>query len=135
LAATLTLTVRLVELFRVTELTVTPLPENTTVAPDAKFVPATVKFWLVAPCARELGVTEDTVGPAVTVNPPVRVALPPSGFFTVTSRAPVVAFDATLTLTVRLVELLRVTELTVTPLPENVTVTLDAKFVPATVKF
>ena len=69
------------------------------------------------------------------MNPPARVALPPSEFVTVTLRGPVVAVDATLTLTVKLVELFRVTELTVIPLPENATVAPDANPVPATATF
>jgi hypothetical protein len=71
----------------------------------------------------------------VIPKPPASVKVPASGFVTVTSRSPVVAFDATERRTVRLVELFRVTETTVMPFPENVTVAPLTKFVPVIVMF
>ena len=46
----------------------TPLP-NDAVAPLTKFVPLIVMSWLVAPCPRELGLVDSTVGPRLTVKP------------------------------------------------------------------
>ena len=96
----------------VTELTVTPVPENTAVALAWKPVPATTRFWLTAPCPREAGVTDVTVGGVTTVKPPVRLLAPLSGLVTVTSRGPTVAVEATVTLTSNCVEFTNVAVLT-----------------------
>ncbi len=124
-----TLTFRWLTSVRVTELTVIPLPEKATAEvaqlPDAKFVAVTTITWLVAPWARELGLSEVTPGAAVTVKAPVFVALPSSGLRTVTSRAPVAAPAATDRLTLRWVESDRLTEFTVIPVPENDTELFD----------
>ena len=56
------LTTRCVELSRVTELTVIPLPEKTTCeaahVPLAKLLPVMTISWLAAPRARELGLLD-----------------------------------------------------------------------------
>jgi hypothetical protein len=43
-------------------LTVIPVPLKVTAAPLTKFVPLTVIFWLVAPCALLVGLMVVTVG-------------------------------------------------------------------------
>ena len=116
-------TVRCVEFVRVTELTVIPVPEKVTDeaghVPLRKLEPVMTMLWLAAPWPRELGLREETVGPAFTVKAPIAVALPPSVLMTVTFLEPVVASAEIVMLTVRLVELLRVTELTVIEVPEK----------------
>jgi hypothetical protein len=124
-----------VELTNVVELTVTPVPENATVAPETKLVPVIVMFWLVAPWARELGLVEETVGPAFTVNTPVPVPAPASGLVTVTLPAPVLAPAATVMFAVSEVPLTNVTEFTVIPTAENDTVAPETKPVPVIVMF
>src|SRR5919204_229136 len=119
----------------VVELTVMPVPENDTVAPDTMLVPVTVMFWLVAPWPRELGLAAVTVGAPFTVNTPVPAPMPVSGFVTVTSRAPVVALVAMVMLAVSVMLDTNVVELTVMPVPENDTVAPDTKLVPVTVTF
>ena len=132
-ASIVTLTVSDVADVNVTELTVIPVPENVAVAPDWKPVPATTRFWLTAPCPREAGVTDVTVGGVTTVKPPVRLLAPLSGLVTVTSRRPTVAVEATVTLTSNCVELTNVAVLTEIPVPENVTAAPLTKLVPVTV--
>jgi hypothetical protein len=124
-----------VALLKVVELTVIPAPENATVAPDTNPVPVIVMFWLVAPWARELGLVEDTLGPVFTVNTPVPVPAPASGFVTVRSPAPVLAPAATVMLAVSDVPLTNVTEFTVIPAAENATVAPDTNPVPVIVMF
>ena len=82
---------RLVELFRVTEMMLIPLPENATSTPLTKLVPVTVMFCAPDPRAFEFGLSDVTVGRALTVKPLFTVTDPPSGFETVTSRSPVAA--------------------------------------------
>src|SRR5437764_8659851 len=135
LAATVMLAVSDVEVLKVVELTVMPVPENVAVAPFTNPVPAMVMLWLVAPWPRELGLVEVTVGAASTVKIPVPVAEALSGFVTVTLRDPVVAPDAMVMLTVSEVELLKVVELTVIPVPENEAVAPLTKLVPVIVTF
>lgn len=71
-------TVRCVEFVRVTEMTVIPVPEKTTLEADheplRKFEPVRTMFWLVAPRAREFGLSDEIVGFAFTVNAFDRVA-------------------------------------------------------------
>jgi hypothetical protein len=142
-AEIVTLAVSCVALLRVTELTVMPVPENATdvvgQVPLAKFVPVMTMLWLVAPWPRELGLSEVMVGAALTVNPLARVARPPSMLTTVTVLAPTVAVAEIVTLAVSCVVLLRVTELTVIPVPENRTEEAAQvpvrKFVPVMVMF
>ncbi len=86
-------------------MTVTPAPENLTVAPETKFVPVTVTSWLVAPLGRELGLVDETVGAGpgagvATVKHPLHEPDRPSGLVTVKSRVPIAASAATLTLAV-----------------------------------
>ena len=57
------------------------------------------------------------VGAAFTVKSEDPVPVPPSGFVTDTSRTPVVAFAAIVTLAVSLVALTHVVEFTVMPVP------------------
>lgn len=60
------------------------------------------------------------VGLTFTAKQALHVEVPWSGLVTVTSRAPMVASDAIVTFTVKLLELLNVgVELTVIPVPEN----------------
>jgi hypothetical protein len=133
--ATVMLAVSEVELTNVVEFTVIPVPENETASPEplSKLVPVIVMFWLVAPCPRELGLVDVTVGPALTVNAPVAVATSPSGLVTETLRDPVPALPAIVMLAVSEVELTKLTELTVIPDPENPTVAPDTKLVPVIV--
>jgi len=77
------------------------------------------------------GVGALTVGAAVTVRHPAHVAGPPSGFVIVSVRAPVAAPDVTVTLRVNWVAPLRVTELTVTPVPDTSTVGVPENPVPS----
>jgi hypothetical protein len=110
------------------ELTVMP-PPNETFAPLAKFAPVTVMFWFVAPWPREVGLTEEIVGPAFTVKQPVQVPVPWSGLVTVTSLAVVFAFAVTVTLTViRVEDTVGVPKLT--PVPETDTLAPVAKLLP-----
>jgi hypothetical protein len=60
-----------------------------------------------------------TLGAALTEKMPVPVALVVSGFVTVTLRAPVLAFEAIVTFALTSVELTKLVELTVMPVPEN----------------
>ena len=113
------LAVSWVALTNVVELTVIPIPENTVLAPLSKPVPVIVMVWPLAPCPRELGLVEVTEGAALTAKTPVPVAVVRSGLVTVTFRAPVVAAPEIVMLTVSWVELEKVVELTVTPVPEN----------------
>ena len=66
----MTVAVSCVELTNDIEFTVIPVPENDTLAPLAKPVPLIVTFWLGAPCASVAGVSELTVGAALTVKMP-----------------------------------------------------------------
>jgi hypothetical protein len=122
---TVMLTVRWVEFVRVTELTVTLFGVNVTDEvghdPLRKFEPVMTMFWLVAPCARELGLSDVIVGAEFTVKALARVPWPRFGLRTVTLREPVAASGAIEMLTVRWVEFVQVTELTVIPAPENET--------------
>ena len=79
--------------------------------------------------------TELIVGAPLTVKPPTSVVVPASGLVVVTSRGPAGAPPATVTFTVRLLELLRVVELTVMPVPENDTATPTWKLVPTIARF
>jgi hypothetical protein len=121
-----------------TEFTVMPVPEKVTIAPAWKPVPATVRLRL-DPLAPVAGDTFVTVGAALIVKQFVHVPVPLSVFVTVTLRAPTVASDAIVTLTVSCVELSRVLLLTVTPVPEKTTVPAygpfaPPKFVPVTIR-
>ena len=80
--------------------------------------------------AAPLGVIEPIVGPVATVNVGGPVTVPPSGFVTVTVRAPGVAPDAIEITTVTCVGESRWTEPTVMPAPPNTTAGVGAKFVP-----
>jgi hypothetical protein len=64
------------------------------------------------------------------VNPPDRVTVPPSGLVTMTFREVRLALAAIVIVARTCVALRRATELIVIPLPENVTVSPVAKFVP-----
>jgi hypothetical protein len=77
-----------------TEPTLIPEPANETTAPSKKFVPLIVITWSVVPWARDAGDAEVIVGVDFTVKHSVHVALPVSGFVTVTPRLPIVASDA-----------------------------------------
>jgi hypothetical protein len=50
------------------ELTVIPVPENEATAPLTKLVPVMLMLWLVAPCPRELGFADVTVGVATVTD-------------------------------------------------------------------
>jgi hypothetical protein len=133
LAATVMLAVKDVELKNVVELTVIPVPENVTVAPEMKPVPVIVTVWLLAPCPRELGLVDVTAGAGFTVNAPVPVATSPSGLVTTTLRAPVAALPEIVMFALSEVELTKETELTVMPDPENPAVAPETKLVPVIV--
>lgn len=102
-------------------MTVIPLPEKDAVAPLWKPVPVMVTVRLDRPCRYELGLNEMIVGRAFTVNALASEATPASRFVTVTLRDPTVAVVEIEMLTVRCVEFVLVTELTVIPVPEKVT--------------
>jgi hypothetical protein len=134
--ATVILAVSWVELTKLVELTVMPVPENEAVAPFRKLVPLTATFWLVAPWPRELGLAEVAVGPLFTVKQPEQVAgAEPSLFVTLTLRAPVVAPELIVTFAVSWVELTKLVELTVTPVPEKDAVAPFRKLVPLRATF
>jgi hypothetical protein len=103
----------------VVEFTVIPVPEKVAAAPLTKFVPVTVMSWLAAPCPRDEGFVEETVGPAFTVKQLAHEPFPASGFVTVTLLVPVVALEETVMLAVREVEETNVVEFTVIPVPEK----------------
>jgi hypothetical protein len=134
-AATVMLAVNEVALTNVVEFTVMPVPENVAAAPDTNPVPVIVMSWLVAPCPRDAGLVDVTVGAALTVKTLAPVPTPASGFVTVTSRAPVVAFEATVMLAVSEVALTNVVEFTVMPVPENVAAAPETNPVPVIVMF
>jgi hypothetical protein len=119
------LTLRWLESVRLTELTVIPVPEKATDdvghEPELKFEPVRVTFWLAAPWPRELGLSDTTVGAAFTVNAPASEPTPASRLVTVTLRAPVPVLAGIETFTLRWLESVRVTELTVIPFGENTT--------------
>jgi hypothetical protein len=122
-------------LTKVVELTVIPVAENDTLAPFTNPVPVIVMFWLLAPCPRELGLVDVTVGAALTVNAPVPVALLLSGLLIVTFRTPVAALPLIEMLAVSELALLKVVELTVIPAPENDAAAPFSKLVPLIVMF
>jgi hypothetical protein len=134
-AAMVMLAVTWVALLNVVELTVMPVPEKDAFAPLTKLVPVIAMLWLVAPCGRELGLVEDTVGPALTVKHPVHDPTPLSGLVTVTLRAPLVAPPVIEMFATSCVELLNVVEFTVIPVPENDAAAPFTKFVPVIVMF
>jgi len=68
----LTLIVSVLLLTKVEETTVTPVPETDAVAPDWKLAPFIVKV-RVPPWPSVFGLTDDTLGPPVTVRMPVPV--------------------------------------------------------------
>src|SRR5690349_11251342 len=88
---TLITAVSLVALLTVTVPTVMPEP-NDTVSHVAKPVPLIVMLWFVAPRPREVGLTDETESTGPIVRQFVQLPAPPSGFVTVTVRAPVAAF-------------------------------------------
>ena len=71
----------------------------------------------------------------MTVKQALQEPIPASGFVTVTLRAPVAAPAAIMMFAVSCVELTKVVELTVMPLPEKVTLAPLTKLVPFTVTF
>src|SRR5438105_6775178 len=118
----------------VCELTVTPLP-NFTLAPLTKFAPMIWTCRFDAPRAPLLGTSDNTEGARSIVRQPEQTPLKGPGFVTVTSRPPIVAPLATAIVAVSWVELTKLTDFTVTPLPETDTVAPAAKFEPLTVTF
>jgi hypothetical protein len=107
-----------------------------TVAPDSKPVPVMVTVVCAEPRALALGDVAFTVGltiAAFTVNTPVPVPVPPSGFVIVTVCAPSVALAPTVTGTVSDVALTKVTAPRVMFASPNETVAPDTKPVPVIV--
>lgn len=131
-----TFTVSVVAFTKVVERTVMLLPEKAVarLAPLTKSVPVTVKLWFTAPALSDEGDTPVIVGAGLTVKIAPLVPLPASGFVTVMVLDPTVAPPAMVTLTVSVVALTKVVELTVMPVPENVGVAPLTKPVPDTVK-
>jgi hypothetical protein len=86
----------------------------------------------MAPWPRELGLLEDTVGLALTVKALASDPTPASGFVTVTVRTPVAAPDSTVILAVSSVELTKLVDSTVIPVPKDA-VAPEAKLLPLTV--
>ena len=111
--------VTVVLLTKTVEFTVIPAPENETLAPLTKRDPVIVTVWLVAPCGRELGLTDVTADPRFTVNTPIPTPTPVSGFITVTLRAPVAAPEAIVMFATSDALLTNAVEFTVIPEPEN----------------
>jgi hypothetical protein len=132
LVAIVMLTVIWVLLLKVVELTVMPDPENVTVAPLTTLAPVIETLWVVFRKPK-FGVAEVTVGAGATVKQFEHEPAPVSGFVTVMLRAPVVAPAVIVMLTVIWVLLLKVVELTVIPVPENVATAPTAKLVPVRV--
>jgi hypothetical protein len=114
-------------------LTVMPVPENETVAPETKPVPEMATFSLAAPWPRLLGVTVVIVGADTMVSPPASVCSCESRLVKVTLRTPGAAESLTVNLAVALVGLTYCTSVTVTPAPSTMTEAPRAKFVPVRV--
>ena len=114
----------------VTDPTVMPDP-NFAIAPAAKFEPR-MSTEIVAPLAPLFGDVEVGTGRGSIVRHPGHVPDPPP-VVTVTSRPPVGAVPAALTLTVSFVPLTKVVETTVTPVPETEAVAPLWKLAPFTV--
>lgn len=74
-----------------------------------------------------------TVGGPLTVKAAVATPTPPSGLITVTLREPSVAVEEIVRFAVSEVELVKETELTVTPAPPNETDAPLTKFAPVIV--
>ena len=132
LDSTATVAVISVEDLTLTELAFTPLPEKLTDAPLTNPVPLIVTP-CVPPLSPALGVTDSTLGRALTVKPAASEPTPSSGFLTVTVRASAGALGETVMPTVNSVEFFTVFELTVMPVPENVAVAPLTNPVPLTV--
>ena len=120
-----------VELTKVTELTVMPVPLKVTVGICTNPVPL-MDISRDFPFLYEEGETEVTET-AVTVKEPVAVEYAPPGLANVTSRAPVAAEDEIVILAVTESELTNTTEFTVIPAPLRVTVGVETKFDPVMV--
>ena len=120
-----------VELTKVTELTVMPVPLKVTVGICTNPVPV-MDISRDFPFLYEEGETEVTET-AVTVKEPVAVEYAPPGLANVTSRAPVAAEDEIVILAVTESELTNTTEFTVIPAPLRVTVGVETKFDPVMV--
>jgi hypothetical protein len=104
------------ELTNVTDCTVTPDP-NLATAPATKFEPR-MSTEMVAPLPPLFGEVEVGTGRGSIVRHAEQVP-DPAPVVTVTSRTPVGAVAAALTLTVSFVLLTKVVESTVTPVPET----------------
>jgi hypothetical protein len=131
--ATVTVTVKEVALLNVTLLTVIPVPLKLATTPSTKPVPTTARAWLDDPCGRLEGVTEVKADAAFTVKAPFAVTVPPSVLVIVRFRAETVALGAMVTFAVSEVALLKVTPLTVIPVPLRVTFAPVTKPVPVMV--
>ena len=132
-AATVTDTSSVLASIRVTAFTVTPVPPTVTVAPTAKLVPTRVMIEPVAPWPTDDGVTDASVGPAVTVKAALRLARPPSRRSTVTSVVPSAAVAEMFTGTVAEVAVETVTVPKVTPAVDAVSVIPAANPLPVRV--
>ncbi len=121
-------------LLRVSDSTVTPSPKDTVPPPEMKVVvnpePLRVTAWFVAPAGSAVGLIDVSTGTALTVRQAEHVPVRRSGLVTLTLRAVGFAVGATVTLAVRLVGLLYVTEPTVTPVPVTATVAPLTKLEP-----
>jgi hypothetical protein len=131
-AAIVNVAVIWVALATFTEETVTPVPETLTVAPVSKLVPVRVTV-RVPPTSSVLGDCAVRVGAAPTVSEPLDVALVPSVLVTVTDRVPMAAPAVTVNVAVICVELVTLTDETVTPVPEALTVAPLSNPVPVSV--
>lgn len=119
LGAIVIVAVSCVALTNVVEATVIPAPkDDASCAPLSKPVPWIVTLRLLAPSSPDPGEAEAIVGAGFTENTDP-VAISPSGFVTLTVRAPIAAVEAIVMFAVSCVALRNVVELTVTPAPND----------------
>ena len=123
--STVMLTLRCVELVRLTELTVMPPPEKRTAEaghdPARKLEPVMTMVWPAAPWPRELGLRNQMFGAAVMPRQLVQLALAGPGIVTVTFRSEVAALLDTEMSAIKCEGSVKLVELTVTPPSEIVT--------------
>src|SRR5207302_7430360 len=104
-----------------------PARSSLAVAFASKFVPCRSVMDTLPPVAPLFGVIDEIVGPPVTAKHEHGDATPPSPFVTLTSCAPVVALDETVTGTTNDVAVTAVAVPAVTPVPVNVTTGVPLK--------
>lgn len=121
--------------FTATLLTVIPVPLTANVDP-AKLLPVKVTFTFLVPVAGivvDTGVIEVNVGGGAARTVKLTAPLVPPAVVTVTARSPSAAFAETVKVAVSVVEFVRATLLTVTPVPATATVLAAVNCVPVSV--